>query len=71
MEIIQSTPLGKINFFCKAKSKKKINEADLSIAYLSALKRHLSVVYVSNGELSKKLEQNLEKDFTGLVYYKI
>lgn len=55
------TPFGRINFFCKAKSKKKNNETDVAAAYLAADKYRLPTIFLTTGEFTKKAEKELEK----------
>lgn len=52
---------GKINFFCKAKSKKKNNEQDVAAAYLAADEYRLPTIFLATGEFTKKAINELEK----------
>jgi len=50
------TPVGKMKYFCKAKSKKRVSDGDLSSAYILGESRKLPVLFVINGKLTKKAE---------------
>lgn len=52
---------GKAHFFVKFKDKKKINDADLSLAQGKAKSKHCSLIVVSTGELTKKAVLYAEK----------
>ncbi|MBI4139601.1 hypothetical protein HY483_01420 [Candidatus Woesearchaeota archaeon] len=62
------TPIGIMRFYCKAKEKKKINDADLSVAYVEGQSRKMPVLYATTGTLDKGLEEQLEKKFKGLLF---
>ncbi len=62
------TPIGTMKFYCKAKEKKKINDADLSVAYVEGQSRKMPVLYATTGTLDKGLEEQLEKKFKGLMF---
>ena len=59
--------IGKIEFYVKAKNKKKSNEGDLSVAYLESLKRRIPCIYLTSGEVTNKLRETISKDFKGLI----
>ena len=61
---------GKINFFCKAKSKKKNNENDVASAYLAADEHRLPTIFITTGEFTKKALKELEK-FKNITIKKI
>ncbi|MBI2572272.1 hypothetical protein HYV86_00265 [Candidatus Woesearchaeota archaeon] len=48
------TPLGKVHFFCKAKKKAKVDEKDLSAAFIEAQMKKLPLLFLYTGELTKK-----------------
>lgn len=52
--------LGKISFLIIAKDKKKISEAELSMAYHQALEERMPCLFISRAELTKKISQFLE-----------
>ncbi len=51
---VLTTPLGKVHFFCKAKKKAKVDEKDLSAAFIEAQMKKLPLLFLYTGELSKK-----------------
>jgi len=51
---------GKAKMLVVAHNKKKINEADLSLAYQQGLSRKMPVLFLINGELTKKAQSYLE-----------
>ena len=63
-----NTQLGNVKYFCKAKNKKKINEGDLSTALVSAQSKNMPLLFITNGEISKKTREKLDLDFKNVVY---
>lgn len=61
---------GVLNYFCKAKSKKKCNESDVGSAYMEADQYRLPTIFLTTGEFTKKAEVELEK-FKGITIKKI
>lgn len=59
--------LGILDFYVVAKNKKKINEADLSLANDKGRKHKMHVLFLTNGELSKKTNKYLEDNLRGSV----
>ena len=57
------SPVGKLKYFCKIKSKKKTNDKDLSSIYVEAQMKKMPVLYVTSGELTKKAQEKLEAEF--------
>ena len=62
--------LGNLRFLLIAKDKKKISEADLSLANNKGQNSKLPVLYLSNGEISKKANIYIEKNLKGLLVFK-
>jgi hypothetical protein len=54
--------LGNVHMFMKFKDKKKVNDAELSLAQSRARTKNLSLIFLSTGELSKKAEAYAEKN---------
>ena len=52
--------IGKVRFFIKVKSKQRINEADLSLAYTEGMRHNVPMLFVTNGKLSKSAEEYAE-----------
>ncbi len=61
------TPVGAVDYFCKAKRKKKSNEGDLAAAKLRGNAKQLPVLYVTTGELTKKARELLKTEYKGVV----
>jgi len=73
VEFIINVPssIGPVPYFCKARSKKKINDSDLSNAYVQGQVKKLPVLLLITGELTKKAESLLDEQFKNLVIKKI
>jgi hypothetical protein len=61
------TPVGSVTYFCKAKAKKSTSDGDLASAKLQGAAKNLPTIYLTNGELSKRAREMLEKELKGLV----
>ena len=48
------SPVGKLTYYCKARSKKKITDADISAAYVQGQIKKLPVILLTDGELTKQ-----------------
>ena len=68
--LLLPTTVGDIEFYCRAKNKKKVNEGDLSVAYLEGQNRKLPTIFLTTGEVPKKLQPQLTTKFKGMVYLK-
>jgi len=62
IEMVVKVPssLGTLDFFLKAKNKKRVSEADLSLAFSKGQSNKLPVLFVSTGELTKKGKKHIE-----------
>lgn len=69
--ILMPTPVGDVEYFCKAKSKKRSNDGDLASAKLEGQAKNLPVLYLTTGEITKKGKDMLESTFKGLVVKEI
>src|SRR3989344_2828043 len=71
IDIIGNVPaaIGSLKFFIKVKNKKTISEADLSLAYNEAQNINLPILFLTNGSLSKKAEEYLEKNLRGQLTF--
>lgn len=63
-----TSDLGKLKYMLFARNKKKISDSDLRLAYSKAQEKKIPVLFLSNGELSKKAEKFLESN--SLVIFK-
>jgi hypothetical protein len=59
--------IGSQEYYCKAKNKKKINDGDLSSAYIQGQSSKLPILFLTPGELSKKAKEMLGKEFKGMT----
>jgi hypothetical protein len=62
-----STSVGTVQFFCKAKNKKSINEQELALASIQGQTKKLPVIFLTPGTLTKKAKDMLAKEFKGLT----
>ena len=64
IDFILSVPtiVGSLEYYCKAKNKSKISDADISSAYVQGQLRKLPAMLITPGVLTKKASQLLEKD---------
>lgn len=62
-----NSDLGKLIFFVKLLDKKKVNEGDLSLAISKA--KGKPVLFLSNGELTKKAQKYFEENLEGRVIF--
>jgi hypothetical protein len=53
---------GELTYYCRAKSKKKINEGDLSSAVLKSQSKRLPALFLTDGELTKQAEKSLNEE---------
>jgi hypothetical protein len=59
--------IGSQEYYCKAKSKGKVNDGDLSSVYVQGQAKKLPVIFITTGELTKKAKEMLSKDFKGMI----
>jgi hypothetical protein len=69
--IQMDSPVGSLVYYCKAKSKKTIGDADLAAAFVQGQLRKLPTLFLSTGVLSKKAKEMLGKEFKGMVVKQI
>ena len=58
--------IGSVRYFCKARSKKKFNDSDLSNVYVQGETKKLPVLFLITGELTKKAESMLDEQFKNI-----
>jgi len=58
--------VGALTYYCKAKNKKRINDGDLSSAYIQSQSKKMPVLLLMTGELTKKAKEMFEKEFKGM-----
>ncbi len=59
--------IGEIDFFCRAKEKKKLNENDIANAFVSGQTKKRPVLLLITGELTKKAKESLHTEFTNVI----
>ena len=69
--IQMESPVGSLVYYCKAKSKKTVGDADLAAAFVQGQLRKLPTLFLSTGTLSKKAKEMLGKEFKGMVVKQI
>jgi hypothetical protein len=57
--------------YCKAKDKNTISEGDLAPALIFAQNKKMPCLFLSTGELTKKVELLITKEFSGLTFERI
>ena len=63
--------VGDLQYYCKAKNKKKINDADIASAFVQGQQKKLPVILLITGEMTKKSKEMLNKEFKGLKIHQI
>jgi hypothetical protein len=61
------TTIGRVKYFCKAKGRKKINESDLSTAFVNAQSKNLPLLFLTTGSLTKKAKEMLNNEFKNVI----
>lgn len=59
--------VGSLTYYCKAKSKKRNNDADLASAMMQGQMKKLPVLYLMAGELTKRAKEMVHKEFKGMT----
>ena len=57
--------------YCKAKDKKSVTEGDLAPALIFAQNKKMACLFIATGDLSKKAETMIHKDFSAMKFEKI
>ncbi|MBI3035105.1 hypothetical protein HYY71_02175, partial [Candidatus Woesearchaeota archaeon] len=63
--------VGNLQYYCKARNKKRMSDSDLSSAYVKGQFKKLPILVVSTGELSAKAQEMLAKELNNLTFKKI
>lgn len=63
--------VGSLTYYCKAKSKKRISDSDLSSAFVQGQLKKLPVLFLTKGELTKKAKEMLSKEFKNIKIKRI
>jgi len=59
--------VGNLQYYCKAKSKKKINDSDIASALVQSQQKRLPVLLLITGEMTKKSKEMLLNEFKGVT----
>ena len=63
--------VGNLQYYCKAKNKKRISDSDLSNAYVKGQFKKLPVLVLSSGELSTKAQEMIAKELNNITFKKV
>jgi hypothetical protein len=63
--------VGEVEYYCRAKNKKRISDGDLSSAFVQGQLKRLPTLFLTTGELTKKAKEMLEQDLRSLVVKKL
>jgi len=63
--------VGGLVYYCKAKNKKRINEADLSYAFVQGQLKKLPILFISPGELTKSAKEFATNELKGITFKQI
>lgn len=59
--------VGSLKYYCRAKSKRWNNDADLASALVQGQMKNMAVLYLMKGDLTKKAKEMLNKEFKGMT----
>ena len=73
MDFIVEIPsvVGNLQYYCKARNKKRISDSDLSNAYVKGQFKKLPILIISTGDLSAKAQEMLTKELNNITFKKI
>ncbi|MBW2964110.1 hypothetical protein KY363_01505 [Candidatus Woesearchaeota archaeon] len=63
--------VGILTYYCKAKSKAKLNDGDLSTAYVQGQIKKLPILFITVGDMTKRAEDLLSKEFRNMFVKRI
>ena len=63
--------VGGLEYYCKARDKKRCSDSDLSAAYVQGQSRKLPVLFVTTGDLTKKAKEMFASEFEHITFKKI
>lgn len=67
MVIALPSAVGPLRYTVKAKNKKRVSDGDLSSAFVTAQTTKLPLLFITTGQLTKKAEEMLDKEFLGMA----
>lgn len=65
--IVVPSAIGTINYYCRARNKKKLNEGDVAPALLKAKQKDLQCLFLTNGDFTKKSLVLINKEYSGII----
>jgi len=65
------SPVGTLKYYCKARNKAKINDRDLSSAYVQGQMKKLPVLFIYASDITKKAREMLYREFENMTLKKI
>ncbi|MBW2987417.1 hypothetical protein KY336_02595 [Candidatus Woesearchaeota archaeon] len=71
LKLLVPSIIGEVEYFAKAKSKKRSNDGDLSTAYIKGQSRNMPTLYLTPGEITKKAMEMVGKEFKQLIVKKL
>lgn len=71
LQIKIPSPVGNMQYFCKARNKKRCNDGDLSSAHIKGQSLKLPVMFITTGEVTNKAEDMMDEEFKGMMLKKI
>ena len=63
--------VGSLIYYCKARSKKRISDSDLSSAFVQGQLKKLPVLFLTKGETTKRAKEMLDNEFKALTFKQI
>jgi len=63
--------VGKLEYYCRAKNKKRVSDSDLASALVQGQAKKLPVLFLITGELTKKAKEMLGKEIKGVKVVKV
>ncbi|MGM5487575.1 MAG: restriction endonuclease [Nanobdellota archaeon] len=60
-DVVVSSQVGELPYYCKARKKKQVNDGDLSSAFVAGQMKKLPVLFVTTGTLTKKAQEQLKQ----------
>jgi hypothetical protein len=71
LKLLVPSIIGNVEYFAKAKSKKRSNDGDLSTAYIKGQSRNMPTLYLTPGDITKKAMEMVGKEFKQLIVKKL
>lgn len=62
---------GELTYFIKARNKKSFSEGDLLLAFTEGQNLKLPIIFISNGDITKKAKEYMTKNLRGMSFIKL